>query len=344
MPLPLAPIIPGGRNDKLVGNTPLIFTGDRTKAEEFITQWQLYEGVNITNDLMRNAYQQAMLFLTYIQGPIVNEWVKGVNAWLRGQIINQQWAPTDERLWTEVFNSFNRQFANAMEQEDAQAALAKGLQLEKGDLDKLITEFEQLVRHAGYNVNKTWSCAFSPAPCPTPCTSTLSALSLPPQHTNNGGTQPSNSSGFTFTCKTGLIDSKLSPNHHPSVTGSHSTHNGKTPTATQMQWTHHPEERVRELLKQKISSQEGTIMSNVSEEVGKEEYHEDPFKEMVQGKSSNASSVTNQVTLREIVGKNTTAIKDHLAPDKPMKKKQLSQDVSPMKEPLSRGPRIGYQE
>jgi hypothetical protein len=41
-----------------------------------------------------------------------------------------------------------------MEQEDAQAALAKGLQLEKGDLDKLITEFEQLVRHAGYDVNQ----------------------------------------------------------------------------------------------------------------------------------------------------------------------------------------------
>jgi hypothetical protein len=103
---------------------------------------------------MRNAYQRAMLFLTYIQGPIVNEWVKGVNAWLRGQIVNQQWAPTDERLWNEVFDSFNRQFANVMEQEDAQAALAKGLQLEKGDLDKLITEFEQLVCHAGYHINQ----------------------------------------------------------------------------------------------------------------------------------------------------------------------------------------------
>jgi hypothetical protein len=119
-----------------------------------MTQWQLYEGVNITNNLMRNAYQQAMLFLTYIQGPIVNEWVKGVNAWLRGQLINQRWAPMDERLWNEVFDSFNRQFANVMEQGDAQAALAKGLQLEKGDLDKLITEFEQLVCHAGYDVNQ----------------------------------------------------------------------------------------------------------------------------------------------------------------------------------------------
>jgi hypothetical protein len=155
MPIPPAPAIGGGgRNDKLVGNTPLIFKGERSRAEEFITQWQLYEGVNITNDLMRNAYQRAMLFLTYIQGPIVNEWVKGVNAWLRGQIIHQRWAPTDERLWAEVFDSFNRQFANVMEQEDAQAALAKGLQLDKGDLDKLITEFEQLVRHAGYDINQ----------------------------------------------------------------------------------------------------------------------------------------------------------------------------------------------
>jgi hypothetical protein len=58
MPIPPAPVIGGGgRNDKLVGNTPLIFKGERSRAEEFITQWQLYEGVNITNDLMRNAYQ-----------------------------------------------------------------------------------------------------------------------------------------------------------------------------------------------------------------------------------------------------------------------------------------------
>jgi hypothetical protein len=117
-PMPIPPaLVVAGRNDKLVGNTPLIFKGERSKAEEFITQWQLYEGVNITNDLMRNAYQRAMLFLTYIQGPIVNEWVKGVNAWLQGQIINQRWASTDERLWVEVFDSFNQQFANVMEQE-----------------------------------------------------------------------------------------------------------------------------------------------------------------------------------------------------------------------------------
>jgi hypothetical protein len=43
--------------DKLVGNPPHIFTGDRTKSEEFITQWEMYEGVNISNNLMHIAYQ-----------------------------------------------------------------------------------------------------------------------------------------------------------------------------------------------------------------------------------------------------------------------------------------------
>jgi hypothetical protein len=54
---PPAPIVLGEQGDKLVGNPPLIFKGNRDQAEEFIMQWQLYKGVNITNDLMRNAYQ-----------------------------------------------------------------------------------------------------------------------------------------------------------------------------------------------------------------------------------------------------------------------------------------------
>jgi hypothetical protein len=83
MPMPQAPQPGGHHGDKLVGNPPIIFTGDRSKAEQFITQWQLYKGVNITNMLMHNPYQRAMFFLTYIQGNLVNEWVKGVNAWLR---------------------------------------------------------------------------------------------------------------------------------------------------------------------------------------------------------------------------------------------------------------------
>jgi hypothetical protein len=38
VPLPPTPVVPRGRGDKLVGNPPLIFNGDQSKAEEFITQ------------------------------------------------------------------------------------------------------------------------------------------------------------------------------------------------------------------------------------------------------------------------------------------------------------------
>jgi hypothetical protein len=55
-PPPLLPVQMQG-TDKLVGNPPHIFTGDRTKSEEFITQWEMYEGVNISNNLMHIAYQ-----------------------------------------------------------------------------------------------------------------------------------------------------------------------------------------------------------------------------------------------------------------------------------------------
>jgi hypothetical protein len=123
IPMPQAPQPGGHHGDKLVGNPPVIFTGDRSKAEQFITQWQLYEGVNITNTLMRNPYQRAMFFLTYIQGALVNEWVKGVNAWLRTQVVTQGWATTDERLWNGVIGAFNRQYADVLEQEKAQAEL-----------------------------------------------------------------------------------------------------------------------------------------------------------------------------------------------------------------------------
>jgi hypothetical protein len=103
---------------------------------------------------MHNPYQRAMFFLTYIQGVLVHEWVKGVNAWLHAQVTTQGWATTDEHLWNGVIGAFNRQYADVLEQEKAQAELGRGLHMQQGDLDGLITKFETLVRHANYNVNQ----------------------------------------------------------------------------------------------------------------------------------------------------------------------------------------------
>ena len=148
----LAPLPGQGRgSDKLIGNPPSVFNGDKSKSEEFSTQWQLYEGVNMTNNQMRIPFQHAMLFLTYLQGPLVNEWVKAMSAWLRLQITNNHVRLEDEWLWESTMQAFNRQFADVLEQEKAKALLRRGFKMEGSDLDAYISKFEQTVRHTGLN-------------------------------------------------------------------------------------------------------------------------------------------------------------------------------------------------
>ena len=136
--------------DKLVGNAPTIFQGDRTKAEDFLSQWNLYNGINYANSIMINPYQRTMLFLSYIQGPLVGEWVRGQHAWLNHQIVAGR-LPVEESLWRTVLRNFRENFANILEREVAEARLREGIKMKEGKIDNYIAEFEQLVRHAGYN-------------------------------------------------------------------------------------------------------------------------------------------------------------------------------------------------
>src|SRR6202453_4618719 len=138
-------------SDKLIGNPPTVYNGDKSKSEEFSTQWQLYKGVNMTNNQMRIPFQRAMLFLTYLQGPLVNKWVKAMSAWLRNQVTNFHVRLEDEWLWESTMQAFNRQFADVLEQEKAKALLRRGFKMEGGDLDAYISKFEQTIRHAGLN-------------------------------------------------------------------------------------------------------------------------------------------------------------------------------------------------
>jgi hypothetical protein len=311
-PIPPAPAVGGIRNDKLVGNTPLIFKGERSRAEEFITQWQLYEGVNITNDLMRNAYQRAMLFLTYIQGPIINEWVKGVNAWLRGQIINQRWAPHDERLWIEVFDSFNRQFANVMEQEDAQAALAKGLQLDKGDLDKLITEFEQLVRHARYDINQDLVLRIFTSALPNAMYEYI-LRTLPQPATYEQWRAAAIDQQRVYVHMRNRTDRFKTKKLPPTTTWRPFGNQWKNPQRDPNAMDTSPGRTWARVAEAEDFLPGGNRYEQRVGEVEKGDTQEDPSKETDKGKSSHVSFAESPVTLQGIADKNET-IKDQTVP------------------------------
>jgi hypothetical protein len=92
--------------------------------------------------------------MTYIQGPLVNEWVKSMNAWLRLQITRNGRPTNDKWLWDSTLLSFNRQYADVLGQEKARAELKRGFKMERGDIDAYIAKFEQIIRQAGLDIDQ----------------------------------------------------------------------------------------------------------------------------------------------------------------------------------------------
>ena len=106
--------LPSHVDNKLYGQSPDIFTGDKWKAREFITQWDLYWSLNFNAAMMRMPYTRAMLFLTFFKGPLTANWTSIMNRHLNTQV--RSGVPVnDEALWDHVYNSFRRQYTDMQE-------------------------------------------------------------------------------------------------------------------------------------------------------------------------------------------------------------------------------------
>jgi hypothetical protein len=62
-------------SNKLIRREPEIFNGDRTKVKTFLTEWNVYWVLNDRTRTMINPLERTMLFLTYIRGPNVRNWI-----------------------------------------------------------------------------------------------------------------------------------------------------------------------------------------------------------------------------------------------------------------------------
>ena len=91
---------------------------------------------------MQQAFSRAMLFLTYIKGPNVQEWVSMQVAWL-GHRIHAGARKTEEYLYNTVMDSFNTAFTDTMSLQKAKAEFHT-IKMEKGDLDAYVAKFERL--------------------------------------------------------------------------------------------------------------------------------------------------------------------------------------------------------
>jgi hypothetical protein len=158
LPAPHGPGLfpPHGRapdTNKCLGSEPEAFMGDRTKVESFLTQWELYCGVNANNAAIQNQYQKTMLFLTYIKGDLVHTWVLAASRWLGQEVALYHVDQYDPYLWESIEGAFRRQFADTLERERAQNKLRQGVRMKDGKIDEYITEFDTLVAQAGYKAD-----------------------------------------------------------------------------------------------------------------------------------------------------------------------------------------------
>jgi hypothetical protein len=141
----------GGGRSKLGGNPPAIFNGDRSKANNFMTEFNLYRITNHDTDHMTNPMKHTALFLGFIQGPIVQAWIQCQTQWIVDQLTTGR-ANTDEGYWTHIANEFQSAFQDTGAKEHAQDKL-HNLPFIPGEVDMFIAQFETLAHEANFPID-----------------------------------------------------------------------------------------------------------------------------------------------------------------------------------------------
>ena len=141
---------PIGGDHRLFGQPPDVFTGDRTKTKEFLTQWELYYNLNHLTNVMGVPYSRCMFFLTFCKGPLMATWASTIARDIATRARRPGVGINDERLWTHLADSFRRQYADTMERERAEDVLQRGIKMKGENLDDYISRYEALTLEAGY--------------------------------------------------------------------------------------------------------------------------------------------------------------------------------------------------
>ncbi len=127
-------------------NLPL-FNGDRDEADDFIAKVEEYLLLNDDVAGFNSPKKKVALTLTFMQGPEVAEWTKGVRAWLL------QFTPAQntEDLWNEFLVEFTLRFQDTQAHQKARTKL-QILRMKMPEINAYVAEFEKLVRKANYTL------------------------------------------------------------------------------------------------------------------------------------------------------------------------------------------------
>src|SRR6266702_1838860 len=93
-----------------------------------------------------------MTFLSYIRGPLVDNWVNEQAQWLTNQVQTGV-AHTEENLWRTIEIRFRQAYTDNAEKVKAQHQL-QDFKMKGDDINTYISQFQNLARKAGYTLDE----------------------------------------------------------------------------------------------------------------------------------------------------------------------------------------------
>ena len=133
-------------NVKAMGKLPDPFDGDWAKAEDFIEEVKGYLHLNQDVAGFNSPMKKVAFTLMHMKGPKVANWVKTMGETIEGLDPLVDNIPA---IWTTFLDMFNAQYQDLTKEEKACAQL-KNLRMKGNLIDKYVSDFEELVRMAGY--------------------------------------------------------------------------------------------------------------------------------------------------------------------------------------------------
>src|SRR6266850_1266177 len=148
---------PHGTDGTMKGQPPTIFNGERSKTNQFMTEFQLWWMINSGAEVMNNLFQRIALCLSFIRGPKVDNWVEEKINQLQHAVLGDPangilptHRPTDKALWNNFGADFRAAYQDTAAEENAYAQL-KDLYMIEDRIDEYIAHFEVLLVKAGWS-------------------------------------------------------------------------------------------------------------------------------------------------------------------------------------------------
>ena len=138
--------VPVAADVRTMGKKPAIFTGDHTKADDFIEKVKAYFCINQDVARFNSPIKKVAFTLTLIKGDEVAGWVKDMGTWIdRLNHVHQNFPI----VWTQFLDEFKTQFQDLNKQQCARMALNKCC-MQWPHISQYISDFEKYARQARY--------------------------------------------------------------------------------------------------------------------------------------------------------------------------------------------------